>query len=272
MSLPSVLPGGHQLAQRLELGEIAFLSAWAQALLTGGPAGEPPALLPFPPGGAYFLTRDGIGNFNRAIGLGLWEPLTDGMLDAVEAFYRERGAGVMLDISPFHEPQDLAVRLTERGYHPQGWLSMLYRPLSRGDGDLASLVPLRVEEVGPEKQGVFGRVLAEGYESPAFRQLAPTWLNCQGCRSYLAYVDGQPVGGAVMYCRDGMVVLFGAATLPAFRRRGVQRALLLRRLADAAASGCSMAGVETLPESESEVNALKAGFQLAYHKQRFVKP
>ncbi len=44
----------------------------------------------------------------------------------------------------------------------------------------------------------------------------------------------------------------GAATLPDFRRRGVQSALVARRLADAAAAGCELATVTTQPGSKSQ--------------------
>lgn len=58
-------------------------------------------------------------------------------------------------------------------------------------------------------------------------------------RRYVAYVDGEPAGEAVLalFPEDGVAYLAEAATVPRFRKRGVQRALIARRIADARAAG-----------------------------------
>ena len=61
--------------------------------------------------------------------------------------------------------------------------------------------------------------------------------------------DGDPAGGgmACIMREAGIVALFGTATLPEFRRRGVQTALIHRRLWEAAQPGCEYAVVSTMP-------------------------
>jgi hypothetical protein len=59
-------------------------------------------------------------------------------------------------------------------------------------------------------------------------------------------------------------VLAAAATLPAFHGRGAQTALIHRRLADAAAAGCTLLAVEATPGSQSERNLERIGLRLAY--------
>jgi len=63
----------------------------------------------------------------------------------------------------------------------------------------------------------------------------------------------------------------GAATLPAFRRRGVQTALLRARLAVAERAGCDIAVVVTQPASKSQQNVQREGFSLLYARQLLVK-
>ena len=77
-------------------------------------------------------------------------------------------------------------------------------------------------------------------------------------------VDGAPAGIASARYADGVVQLCGAATAPAFRRRGVQRALLTARLAHAVAAGCELAVVTTSPASQSQANVMRVGFALGY--------
>jgi GNAT superfamily N-acetyltransferase len=85
-----------------------------------------------------------------------------------------------------------------------------------------------------------------------------------GMTRYLARVDGAVAGGAAMRIDESVALLAGAATLPEFRRRGVQRALLEARLADAARAGCELAVVVTQPGSTSQANVQRQGFHLLY--------
>ncbi|WP_433601339.1 GNAT family N-acetyltransferase [Nocardia sp. CA-135953] len=87
----------------------------------------------------------------------------------------------------------------------------------------------------------------------------------------LAMIDGKPAGGASLRLSDGVAQLCGAATLPEFRRRGVQGARLSMRLAAAAAAGCDLAVVTTLPGSKSQQNVQKLGFQLLYPRAVLVR-
>jgi GNAT superfamily N-acetyltransferase len=91
-----------------------------------------------------------------------------------------------------------------------------------------------------------------------------------GARRYLALVDGVPAGGATMGIRDG-IAQFSAGTAPAFRRRGVQSALLAARLADAAADGCELAAVTVQPGSPSQRNVQRRGFDLLYTRAVLIR-
>jgi GNAT superfamily N-acetyltransferase len=61
-----------------------------------------------------------------------------------------------------------------------------------------------------------------------------------GCRRYLAEIAEVPVGMASFPVFDGVGFFGTAGTVPEFRGRGVQMALLKRRLADAPDLGCDL--------------------------------
>jgi hypothetical protein len=67
--------------------------------------------------------------------------------------------------------------------------------------------------------------------------------------TYLAYLDGEPVGRAVGSFSEFGVSLFGGAVLAAARGRGAYRALVLARFADAAARGTPFAATQGGPMS-----------------------
>jgi len=74
----------------------------------------------------------------------------------------------------------------------------------------------------------------------------------------------QPIAAAALAIHDGVALLAGASTDPAFRGRGAQAALLSERLRHATAAGCDLAMMGALPGSASQRNAERQGFQIAY--------
>ena len=89
---------------------------------------------------------------------------------------------------------------------------------------------------------------------------------------YLARIDGRVVGGATLAVRGGIAGLFGASTLPEFRKRGVQTALLHARLRRAAEAGCEWAMSLAQPGSHSQRNITRLGFQTLYTRVKFERP
>ncbi len=90
-----------------------------------------------------------------------------------------------------------------------------------------------------------------------------------GAECYLARVDGKVAGGGTLAVREGVAGLFGASTLPDFRKRGVQTALLHARLARAAGAGCDLAVCIALPGSISQRNMTRRGFATLYTRVKF---
>lgn len=85
-------------------------------------------------------------------------------------------------------------------------------------------------------------------------------------------VDGRLAGVATARLDADVAQLCGAATLPAFRRRGVLAALLRRRLSDAFQHECDLAVMTTQPGSTSQENGHRQGFALLYSRAILIKP
>jgi hypothetical protein len=85
-------------------------------------------------------------------------------------------------------------------------------------------------------------------------------------------LDGKP-GAAGALCIDGGVALFaGTTTVPELRRRGLQRALLETRMRYALEHGCDLASIVVLPGSDSQRNAERNGFRIAYTRTKWRRP
>jgi len=216
------------------------------------------------------------------IGLGFDDPVGDEGLAEVEAQFAARGARLQAEVSTLADPA-LHRQLCARGYVPSGFENVLGHPLSTGvqplpggivveaaaAADVPALVEVMVEGFAHPDAGGVG-----GDEIPPVDEIRRWFLitmSVPGFRGYLARIDGRIAGGAALRFDDGVAQFSGAATLPAFRRRGVQTALVRARLTDAGRAGCDVGVVVTQPASRSQQNVQREGFALVYARQLLVK-
>ena len=188
-----------------------------------------------------------------------------GSLDAILRFYREDGLRCDLQFDGHSLEPDAASRLAEKGL-------LVTRVVSTQFGVPAPAPP-------PPPNVTVRRVIGEALEDcfqlfmdvfevlPEEREeilLTERVENSQpGSRLYIASVDGVPAAAAALDIRDGVGHLTAGATLPQFRRRGCQKALIERRLADAHEEGCDLALGNAAPYSGSRHNMERAGMRTA---------
>lgn len=123
-----------------------------------------------------------------------------------------------------------------------------------------------VEEVGLDDERYL-EVLYSGYETPAsevvFRRTLAIEHATPGLRRYMAMVDGLPAAVGSLFMHGNVGYFGGAATLPSFRRRGCQAALIDRRLADATEDS-DLVVVTAAFASPSHDNLARHGFGITH--------
>lgn len=251
-------------ARRLEMAE-TVTSEMAEVLRRCNPA-QPIAWEQVAGGCAYF----GGPTFpsNQVVGMGLYGPVTEQDVDRVEAFFHSRGVASTVVLSPLADPS-LRELLGQRGYRIKEFNSVLIRRIRPGEPS-APPPGIEIERVTPETAAAWVRVVVEGFGGPGADSddLFRGWDRLPGALMYLARIDGNVIGGGNgrVMPEVGMAALFGAATLPAYRGRGVQGALIAVRLHEASRHGCEYAVVSTEPGSGSQRNMERRGFRVAYTK------
>ena len=213
--------------------------------------------------------------FNRAFCVGLASPATPGHLAAIAArFDAEEVPRSFLQLAPDAAPAALLEWGARLGYSRHNRWVKFARPLT----DLPPVSgTVRVEAIDGDRAPLFGRVLVEAFRMPPIMERWEAALvGRPGWRHYLAYRDAEPVGCSALFVAEGLAALGHAGTLEAARGRGVQSAMIARRLADAAAAGCTHAVVETaedLPDkpSPSFRNQLRHGFHLCYFRDNYIR-
>lgn len=108
--------------------------------------------------------------------------------------------------------------------------------------------------------------MGDGILTPDLRDMMEAALRMSCATSLLATCSGVDAGGGSLLIHDGVAMLAGAATLPAFRNRGVHTALFDERLKRAREAGCDLAVMGAKPGSGSQRNAERKGFRVAYTK------
>jgi GNAT superfamily N-acetyltransferase len=199
-------------------------------------------------GGATLIVAPGVPTpmFNRAIGLGVNRAADDGDIDAVCAAFRDAGSSQFwVHVSPVAEPANLAARLGDRGFRlarRRAWAKMLY------DGDAPADAPcsLTIREVGPAQADALGAAIARAFDMPAsFANWFRALIGRAGW-SAVAGFDGATLAcGGFVYRQADFAWLGAAGTLPEFRRRGGQRAVMTRRLRLAIEDGARVVATET---------------------------
>lgn len=211
---------------------------------------------------------DGVGSpLTQTFGFGIDREVEPATLDALEQFYRSRGATVEHEVSPLALGEPLPL-LSGRGYVPIELTDVLCRPLGDADAALsAGDVAVSVADAGDGR--AWAAAAADGWSEhpeivPFVLDLAAVYVRTSGTTCFSAAVDGALAGTGVLAVHEGVAVLAGASTRPAFRRRGAQTALLAARLAHARAVGCDLAMICARPGSDSHRNAERRGFRVAY--------
>lgn len=271
---------GTALAERIERAEVQLVVAAVAAARrrTRGDRGE--FAIETAGGVAAYTGAD--TPFTKVAGLGFGGVPADADLQRIEGAYADVASGFQVEVSSLADPQILAV-LAGRGYQLRSFENVLGRDLSAvpepsappgidvsvsAEDEFDTWLNVIVDGVmHPDEQGVAGDQFERQVVVDAERDLAAT-----GVRRYLARLDGVLAGGAGLRVADGIAQFAGAATAPAYRRRGIQSALLSRRLADAAAAGCDVAVITVQPGSKSQENAHRRGFGLLYTRAVLVRP
>lgn len=262
-----------EMAARIERLETAAIAGAAGVRASG-------FVREFGGGAACFA---GAGSpLNKVVGVGFGEVPSVGEWAEIEGAYAGVGVPVQVELSHLADPR-IGAQLTERGYRLVSFENVLGVELGGRRWELPAGVEVRRDESAD--LGVWLDVVVEGFAHPdddgvpsheefpreAIAAVMRDMASTRDTRRYVAYRDGAPAGAASMRTDGGIAALAGAATLPAHRRNGVQTALLSTRLTEAAAEGCDLAVITTLPGSKSQRNAQGRGFSLLYTRAVLVK-
>jgi len=225
---------------------------------------------------AFFAPQLDLLLFNRVIGLGVRVPANESTIKTLASRYRQSGVkNHGIHVSPYSQPESMTSLIESTGLAKRdSWVKM-YRDASPID-----LVPtdLRLEKLVGNRADLFGETACAGFGFPSARKdILSVSVGRPGWMHYIAWNDDEPAAAAALYVSGKVGWLGIAATVPKFRKRGGQGALMSQRLRDGISAGCEWFVTETGAETPAKPNPsyrnmIRTGFQLAYERPNYMPP
>ena len=201
---------------------------------------------------------------NRALGVTLDER-SPADIDAIEQFFAERALPAAVEVSSW-APASTIAELTRRGFQPAWFRSMFtMSPTVRHAPMAPDVLVEAVDDTNIDAwidTYAVGFGVADGLPRAINDEIALATRVCPDARLVLATVDGKPAGCGAVHVAEGVAWLGGGATMPAFRRHGVQATLVAHRLRMATELGCDIAAATAVPSGASARNLVRLGWQL----------
>jgi Acetyltransferase (GNAT) domain len=203
-------------------------------------------------------------SFNGVVGLRVGQTSE---IEPLVQWYRERGQRARFEIAAGDYDPSLGRELARLGFFQSGFHAAL---IGECEPDVPAPIGISVEPVTTTADMEdFLTAYVAGWGIPdAMREQFKTnvrpWFGEPNWSLYLARVDGRPVAAAILFVHDGVGYFADSATDPAFRKRGLHLALLVRRRQDARAAGADFvcSGADFL--STSHRNMERVGMRVLF--------
>ena len=202
--------------------------------------------------------------FSRVVGL------REGHAQHIEPlvqWYRDHAINPTFEMVPGHYDASLGRELTRHGFFQSGFHASLMSQLPAQAPAIAANMVERVTTPACMEDYLDAYVAGWGIpdkDHAVFKTNVRSWLDQPGWSLYLARIDGKPAAAATLFMHDRVGYLADATTSPSFRGRGLQLALLRRRMVDAADAGADVVFSGAAPFSTSHRNMERAGLRVQF--------
>jgi GNAT superfamily N-acetyltransferase len=207
--------------------------------------------------GAFCGAMSGVDTlaFNRVFGIGIDFEIDRNLIDAVINFYREANIPrYFIPLSPVAEPEYASQLLLDAGFtHYNNW-AKFYKKLDTALPEIST--SFTIDEVKLSESEQFDQIIKEAFQwDDDGASLFSQTIGRPGWSHYFARYEGIPVAATSMFCCGKYASLAIAGTLPEYRGKGAQSALVTRRYNDAISRGCKYMVVETAEDKVDKPSA-----------------
>lgn len=212
--------------------------------------------------------------FNHVTGVNVTEDETEAFIKKMVDHFSSKGLPfACFRVSPLTRPVSFASLLGRYGFEKKSEQSIM---VFKGKSPRNRLTPdIKVKGIAEDEIDVFDRLMFASFELPTewkevFDRLMLRWLR-RGVKSYLAYVDGKPVGTVTLVSKAKIGCILNVGTLKEYRRRGIGTTLTVHALLESFKERNDLHTLQTTKGGEAERLYQKMGFQTDHTVSFFSK-
>lgn len=205
---------------------------------------------------------------HRVVQVDVDDDRVEGLIDDALRFFEEKRFDCAFTLSSNVRPPDFAKRLEQRGFEfALQANAMVCDRLSQPRKTDA----LEIERTHVDGIGAWMGVMCEGFSLPKeTRERAESALDSPEVRLYLARIEGEPAGTALLYSHEGMGYVDLVGTLPSYRGRGIASNLVARIVTDSQTIGNRWTALEVGTDGPAQRIYERLGFRSVYQRPRYL--
>jgi hypothetical protein len=204
-------------------------------------------------------------SFNQVL---LSGPAPERELERVLELFESSGATPRLEVAPGASSSALALQLARRGLrhtHTDPMLVQSARPAASSPESAVQVTRVRSVEAFDVFKATYVRALQVEARLVAIQQAyMEHWRQVPGWKLYFASEGDVPIGTGMLFSKGDVAYLAEAATIPEFRARGAQAALIRQRIADAWQGSTRIVFSRAQLGSRSQRNLERGGLESRY--------
>lgn len=190
------------------------------------------------------------------------------LISDIMDFFEGRKGIYALQIPPHLVDEELKNFLAEKKFFVKNYWARFYR---HTEEDVKAKSELKVREINAEEGKIFAEIVCSVFDMPF--ELTPLISSVTGKKNwkhFMAYDKDKPVATGTVFIHGDTAWNCFAATLPEYRGKGAQGALIAKRIKAAREAGCKYITSETHIDNESYRNLLRYGYKILYERPNFV--
>lgn len=210
--------------------------------------------------------------FNRVIGLGLESKIERKTLDILVTLYEKKDLPVGISLCSEATTPELVKDLKNRGFEIQNsWVKML----RSNTHPIISECGFSIKEASQDQGALISEIISVGFGLDSIgNQIFKALITPASNYVYIAWDGTNPTGVGVLTINNKIGHLNTATTLPEYRGKGIQGAIMAHRLKEGIKLGCDRFVTETWSPGDavnhSYNNMVRHGFELAYERPNWV--
>jgi GNAT superfamily N-acetyltransferase len=210
--------------------------------------------------------------FHRVLGFGVLAPATRAAIAAILRYYEELGAVARVEVAEGIAPPEAARLLEQAGFRRERARHIVHALVTDRPIEVRPVRGLRIDIAGRSDRATFGRLARAGFgetgERGDFVERSSGYVLHHATPGrfvgFIGRVDGEPAATGAVCLTRAAGGLYSDTTLPAYRGRGIQRAMIAARVALGLRGRRHVFAARTEGPNASARNYLSAGFSPLY--------